>query len=267
MVQRWGVRAVLVFVVCGAAVLAAAQQPVVVPEQPNLRASSPEEQLLLHQSLVAEGETYGTQDPSIYQIPWAALEPIGTSAYLIIEASFYVRLPSSLEIAVAPVNLPNGVQVNWLDLWYYDSSGMGDAEAKLYRSCGDDPPSTAVLATVNSSGGGGGYGYGAQSLSTTITNDCQYWVQVTGLSQDSALQFRRIKAVDLWYKNQISPAPATATFSDVPVGAFGFQHVEALSASGITAGCGGGNFCPDAPLTRVQMAVFLSKALGLHWPY
>ena len=27
-----------------------------------------------------------------------------------------------------------------------------------------------------------------------------------------------------------------------------------------------GNYCPDAPLTRGQMAVFLSKALGLHWP-
>ena len=32
------------------------------------------------------------------------------------------------------------------------------------------------------------------------------------------------------------------------------------------AGCGSGNFCPDSPLTRRQMAVFLSKALGLHWP-
>jgi hypothetical protein len=35
--------------------------------------------------------------------------------------------------------------------------------------------------------------------------------------------------------------------------------------SGITAGCGGGNYCLDAALTRGQMAVFLSKALGLHF--
>lgn len=45
-----------------------------------------------------------------------------------------------------------------------------------------------------------------------------------------------------------------------------FQFVEALSASGITAGCGNGNFRPSAPLTRGQVAVFLSKALGLSWP-
>jgi len=41
---------------------------------------------------------------------------------------------------------------------------------------------------------------------------------------------------------------------------------EALYAAGITGGCGNFNYCPDAPLTRGQMAVFLAKALGLHWP-
>ena len=72
--------------------------------------------------------------------------------------------------------------------------------------------------------------------------------------------------VALVWSHTISPASGTATFGDVPVGAFGFQHIEALAASGITAGCGGGNFCPNDQLTRAQMAVFLAKALGLHWP-
>jgi beta-N-acetylhexosaminidase len=56
-----------------------------------------------------------------------------------------------------------------------------------------------------------------------------------------------------------------ATFSDVPTSHPFFQFVEALSRSAITSGCGGGNFCPDAPLTRGQMAVFLSLGLGLHF--
>jgi hypothetical protein len=68
------------------------------------------------------------------------------------------------------------------------------------------------------------------------------------------------------YHLAVSPAPATATFADVPTTHPFFQFVEALAASGITAGCGNGNFCPDQPLTRGQMAVFLSKALGLNWP-
>jgi S-layer homology domain len=51
----------------------------------------------------------------------------------------------------------------------------------------------------------------------------------------------------------------------VPTGHPQFQFIEALAASGITAGCGSGNYCPNANLTRGQMAVFLAKALGLHW--
>ena len=73
--------------------------------------------------------------------------------------------------------------------------------------------------------------------------------------------------VEIWWKRVVSPAPATASFNDVPTSHPFFQFIEALKASGITGGCGGGNYCPDNPLTRGQMAVFLSKALGLHWPY
>ncbi len=51
----------------------------------------------------------------------------------------------------------------------------------------------------------------------------------------------------------------------MPTGHWAFQHIEALAASGITAGCSATEYCPDAPLTRAQMAVFLAKALGLHW--
>lgn len=76
----------------------------------------------------------------------------------------------------------------------------------------------------------------------------------------------RLRMVRLFYRRQVSPAPAAATFGDVPTSHPFFQFVEALAASGITAGCGSGNYCPNAPLTRGQMAVFLAKALGLHWP-
>jgi len=72
--------------------------------------------------------------------------------------------------------------------------------------------------------------------------------------------------VEVWWKRSVSPAPAVQTFNDVAPGDFGYQYIEALAASGITGGCGGGNFCPTANLTRAQMAIFLAKALGLHWP-
>ncbi len=72
--------------------------------------------------------------------------------------------------------------------------------------------------------------------------------------------------VEVWWHRTVSPPPATATFPDVPTDHPFFQFVEALHAAGITGGYGNGNFGVNDPVTRGQMAVFLAKALGLHWP-
>lgn len=71
--------------------------------------------------------------------------------------------------------------------------------------------------------------------------------------------------VEIRWRRTVSDPPPTPTFGDVPNGHPYYQFIEALGASGITGGCGGGNFCPEKALTRGQMAVFLAKALGLRW--
>jgi len=38
------------------------------------------------------------------------------------------------------------------------------------------------------------------------------------------------------------------------------EDICTVAQAGITAGCGGGNYCPDDPVTRAQMAVFLLKS-------
>ena len=51
-------------------------------------------------------------------------------------------------------------------------------------------------------------------------------------------------------------------FSDVDGHPFE-EHIEWMRLAGLTEGCGGGRFCPDAPVTRGQMASFLVRALEL----
>jgi len=58
------------------------------------------------------------------------------------------------------------------------------------------------------------------------------------------------------------PPPATGTvFGDVHIGDFAADWIEELAALGITGGCGNGNYCPNNPVTRSEMAVFLLKTL------
>ena len=38
-----------------------------------------------------------------------------------------------------------------------------------------------------------------------------------------------------------------------------YEYVENLASNQITTGCGGGKYCPNASVTRAQMAVFLLK--------
>ena len=42
-------------------------------------------------------------------------------------------------------------------------------------------------------------------------------------------------------------------------GEFAADWIEELASLGITGGCGNGNYCPNDPVTRAQMAVFLLK--------
>jgi hypothetical protein len=56
------------------------------------------------------------------------------------------------------------------------------------------------------------------------------------------------------------PPPASgALFADVPQGTFAADWIEELATLGVTGGCGSGNYCPTAPVTRAQMAIFLLK--------
>ena len=52
-------------------------------------------------------------------------------------------------------------------------------------------------------------------------------------------------------------------FSDIAGDDWFAAHVERLAERGITSGCREGYFCPESPVTRAQMATFLTQAFHL----
>ena len=60
-----------------------------------------------------------------------------------------------------------------------------------------------------------------------------------------------------------APPPASHYFSDVPVSGKEWMEpwIDQYYREGMTAGCGGGNYCPENNVTRAEMAVFVLRAL------
>ena len=57
------------------------------------------------------------------------------------------------------------------------------------------------------------------------------------------------------------------SFTDVPRTAYIYGSVEALLHHGVTAGCGGGQFCPNGNITRNQWAIFVGRAMDVTWAW
>lgn len=151
-----------------------------------------------------------------------------------------------------------------------DSSPAEEAVAQLW-GCGPAPGPGAcfVIAEVHSgiaaAEGCRRYRFNLAQPFTANNYNYTYFVDVFGTNGTGNVP-AVFRAVRLNWLRQVSPAPATATFGDVPTTHPYFRHVEALAASLISGGCGGGQFCPDRAVTRGEMAVFLSVALGLNFP-
>lgn len=167
-----------------------------------------------------------------------------------------------------PLHLPSGVVLQYLRVYYYgNDAGLG-ISAGLWKtgSTGVDSLVTGA-STTGTAGGATMQEFGPFSEVVNNAPSTGFSYNFLAILPRNGASVSGIYKVYVYYKRQISPAPGTATFSDVPLGAFGFQHIEALAASGITGGCGGGLFCPNNNVTRAEMAIFLAKALGLHYPF
>lgn len=169
--------------------------------------------------------------------------------------------------AVGQIQVPHGVSLRFFRTWFFDS-GSEDMTMSLQSACLPDfaaaLPTQTALGSITSVGAPGVQSAVAVVSGIADNQSCTYQVTVQFGNGTASCQGAHVfyKARMQWNR-QIPPGPAIATFSDVPVGSPFFAEVEALAASGITAGCTATQFCPGNSLTRLQMAAFLARALGL----
>ncbi|HEY7112846.1 MAG TPA: S-layer homology domain-containing protein [Thermoanaerobaculia bacterium] len=169
----------------------------------------------------------------------------------------------------AVARVPSGALLTYLELDFYDdNAGLGEDVVLALYDCSFHGGDCHLLQAVSSADAPSpGARFAFEDLTPqgiTIDNDARELVlEATTNAGDASTV---LNGAYIGYKLQISPAPAAATFADVPKSHVYFRAIEALAASGITGGCGNGNFCPAQNVTRGEMAVFLARALGLHFP-
>jgi S-layer homology domain len=209
--------------------------------------------------------TYGVDSTSIVVVSAWEMEPFESQTTWSASKLNAYRYLTSAGALFGSVHAPQGASLLSIELDACDTSGTEGVGASFARI---DSSGFTTLAFVNTGDGPtpGCARFAADLTAGPETVDNMLYQYIVSAQNGTFTGTTTIGAMRIVYRLQVSPAPGQATFNDVPTSDPAFQFVEALAASGITAGCGGGNYCPDASLTRRQMAVFLAKALGLHWP-
>jgi hypothetical protein len=244
-----------------------------------------EERLTVHQQLVkarqdwiaaarpeakekaTEAPEFGTDSVTAVEVQAYAFQPGTSTDQLVDDGNGYRYFAASVNpYTAAAVQVPTGVVIDFIKFSGCQVNG-GDFVLGLYDNVVGGNPSVPIATLVTPTFDAPCFNASVGPISYTYSQSAHhplyfvlYWANNPG---DGTVKFNNVQ---IYYRRIVSPAPANATFLDVPTSSLQFQFVEALAASGVTAGCGSGDFCPNNPVTRGQMAVFLAKALGLHWP-
>jgi S-layer homology domain len=214
-------------------------------------------------------QVWGTTNTGYVTVPEWQFSPSSTTVvysdfgnparrYALTPLSFFFASPS----------MPSGALLQNVEFDFCNSQPSGGSSILLllYDLAEDNSNMTLLTEITGAAGQGCAQAIADLSGLNYMVDNQQHRLlleTVFGTNADDTTSF---SGTVVGYRLQVSPAPASPQFADVPVSDPAFQYIEALVGAGITAGCGNGNYCSDAAVTRRQMAVFLAKALGLQWP-
>ena len=218
----------------------------------------------LASSATNEGPRWGLLGDHALNIGSKGFMPLSDGQWEHFDNGWSYRSGGTNTATCANVNLPSGATVSYIDTNTEDVDATHSVSYTLTSV--DLTTNTAAFpfsfTTVGTPGIERGYARLVSPAVTINNNRNTYALCIihSGIGPNT-----RHSGTTIWYRLQVSPAPASASFSDVPTGHWAFQFIEALRESGITSGCTATTFCPNAAVTRAEMAVFLGRALGLAW--
>ena len=217
-------------------------------------------------TLVVPSPAYGTVLYSVTSVFAASFNGVGILDPIATDGVGYRYFTGGSGLLIGSVSIPSGVVIDFIGLNSCDPAGSSFDLTLYDATVGSDY--TAVGSMVSSlnpcavqyNGTALNYLY-----AQTAGHNLQIYIhQDPSTPQDGTAG---VMSAEVWWRRQVSTPPADPDFLDVATSNPQYQFIEALFKSGITVGCGGGNFCPNAPVTRGQMAVYLAKALGLAWQF
>jgi hypothetical protein len=224
--------------------------------------------VVVHGGALPKSPEWGTGGTTYYTMGAAEFLPKDSSTSYGTHVSPTERYAntSGADFQTTP-HIPGGALLTYLEFDFCDVAPSDSLSLQLsncdYLGICDYPPMAAIFTPYSTDSCGAYLWMDLTPLNYTVNNFSRRLLleAYTGAGTISLTFY----GATIGYKLQVSQPPGTPTFGDVPPADPGYQYIEALAASGITGGCGGGNFCPDNPVTRRQMAIFIAKALGLSW--
>ena len=160
---------------------------------------------------------------------------------------------------------------------HYVGHGLGfehhaDQDATMYVSLGAHPPRGAALGATDRACASFAY-----HTFLDVPYDFWSWANIEALDNRKITtgcapgQFCPINFVRrdemaafleraLHQPGWVPPTPTGTVFTDVPADQWAAGYIEQLRSDGITTGCAPNQYCPNDPLLRAEMAVFLLRA-------
>jgi hypothetical protein len=203
------------------------------------------------------------------------MKSVSIEMVLVVLLSFFIVVTSAAAAAIDYTYDASGrlIRADYGDksiIYIYDKAG-NLLRRKIGNSCGY-VLSRSILA-YGSTGGSGSFNVtvvGSGCSWNALANDS--WINVTlGSGSGNEKVDYTVSNNDTGQTRQgtitvedqtFAVKQAKSEFGDIPSDYWAYSYVYSIYAGDITAGCGGGNYCPDAEVSRMQMAVFLLKALG-----